>query len=345
MSATFDQTAEPDSSNSSISEANKNATDPPSQGNDSSTSGKRSIFTAVAFFGSSVAFSIASFLIDSNRRKLARSYPVAFDPRCVDEVTDSAETAFLLDLTFGDFSFVQAKLIDALWDTAVGQGGRLLHAWIMYRCVISNLLIYAMEHSTITYDFFFTLAFSQSSIKTLLKTLVAIFSAKNGFVVLYMIALLYPLCYTLLFSLIWSTATGYINLSHKLYAMPNGDIFPIDSEKLALCWALDSGRLGLPTDSVHVEVGPNFSTLATVKQPSPESKLCLNKTDGLGLSSLHNFSYTAAGWNQDSSVDIWNQFTVEQSQDENANISENFWNIHACKNIPPRFRNRPDPVC
>lgn len=51
--------------------------------------------------------------------------------------------------------------------------------------------------------------------------------------------LTHALGYTLCFSLLWSAATGYMRLSYRLYAMPNGIIIQINTHDLVLCWVLD----------------------------------------------------------------------------------------------------------
>jgi hypothetical protein len=72
-----------------------------------------------------------------------------FDPSCTDRGDESVERNFDLDLTFGNFAFSRAKLIDATRDTTVGQGGRILHGWILYHCFMRQLLVYAMETTNV----------------------------------------------------------------------------------------------------------------------------------------------------------------------------------------------------
>ncbi|KAL1881234.1 hypothetical protein Daus18300_001085 [Diaporthe australafricana] len=89
------------------------------------------------FFLFTAAFAASTVLVQSNGNRLTRSDPDLFDPGCIDKLGDAGSPrvtkAFDLDLTFGNFTFTNAKVIDVAWDTAIGQGGRLLHGWILYR--------------------------------------------------------------------------------------------------------------------------------------------------------------------------------------------------------------------
>ena len=59
---------------------------------------------------------------------------------------NSWKISSLLDisLAFGNMSFPLAKLIDVIWDTAIGRGGQALLTVLLYR-VLSQALLYSME--------------------------------------------------------------------------------------------------------------------------------------------------------------------------------------------------------
>lgn len=208
-------------------------------------------------------FAVSCGLIQSNTPKLARSYSDVFDAGCVDTLGDSESSkmaqVFELDMTFGKFIFTQAKVIDVVWDTTIGQGGRLLHGWILYRCVMRRLLIDAMEHHHVTFRYFFTVSWSRASLDSLWAILKDIVYMKGSTTILCTTLLVYALGYTLLFPVLWSAATGYFSLSHRLYAMPDATLVPLNTSDLALCWVLDGNRLNISRD--HIELGPNFSAL------------------------------------------------------------------------------------
>ncbi|RYC65716.1 hypothetical protein CHU98_g530 [Xylaria longipes] len=293
---------------------------------------KRPILIMVAFLIGSVVSGILSEIIQAKRSTIGQVLSDDLNPSCTDFGNSASEQTFALDLAYGNFTFTQAKLIDATWDTVIGQGGRLLHGWILYRCVIYPLLVVAMEISTVTYPYYTTLSFSKASFETLLRLLRTLHLTTSYSVLLCTILLIYTLAYTLFFSLIWGTATGYLSLSHKLYAMPGGDVVPLNSENLSLCWVLDPTRSELSMTTPHIEDGPKFSAILSARpsSPHPRSKACLNisgsdpqDTDIYNLQ-YYNFS----GWRSKSanSYNIWDLFegTKETS-------SENFMNIQRCE--------------
>ncbi|KAG6355160.1 hypothetical protein INS49_004241 [Diaporthe citri] len=81
---------------------------------------------AVLFLLGTIAFAVSSGLVKSNEATLAPSYSDLFDPGCTDKLGDSGSPAitqaFNLDLTFGNFTFTHAKILDVAWDTTIGQG-------------------------------------------------------------------------------------------------------------------------------------------------------------------------------------------------------------------------------
>ncbi|KAI1751603.1 hypothetical protein F4782DRAFT_180227 [Xylaria castorea] len=260
-------------------------------------SGKWPIFITLAFLIGAIVSAVLSELVQAKRN--SQIFSDDLNPSCTDFGNSAAEWTFAVDLVYGDFTFTQAKIIDATWDTVIGQGGRLLHGWILYRCVIYPLLVVAMEISTVTYPFYTTLSFSKASFETLLQLLRALHLTRSYSVLLCTILLIYTLAYTLIFPLVWGTATGYLSLSHKLYAMPGGDIVPLNSEDLSLCWVLDPTRPELPMSTPHIEDGPKFSTIFSAQPSSSHTKsdVCLNEYDqGSEYSYKYDLRYDISGW-------------------------------------------------
>ncbi|KAK2597903.1 hypothetical protein N8I77_012656 [Diaporthe amygdali] len=285
-----------------------------------------------------IGFAVSSELVQSNEKRLSRSYSDIFDPGCIDKLGDSGSPgiaqAFNLDLTFGNFTFTQAKIIDVAWDTTIGQGGRLLHGWILYRCVMRRLLIYAMENYHVTCRYYLTVSWSRASFESLcgiLKDFLFVQGLTNFYCT---ILLIYALGYTLLFSLLWSTATGYLSLSHRLYAMPDGNIVPLDTRDLALCWVLDGSRFDSPDD--HVEIGPDFSTLDSLAEyfTYTDKTPCINESSsgdikGTNLSPRRRLVYTSGGWKVNTATTIWDHFGLINGSNNVKNSSENFQSIRA----------------
>ncbi|KAK8062994.1 hypothetical protein PG997_015091 [Apiospora hydei] len=251
-----------------------------------------------------------------------------FDLRCNNDVGDSIEQKFTLDMTFGSFTFSQAKTIDIAWDTVIGQGGRFLHGWIVYRFVLHPFLVILMERFSVTTDFYLAMSFSRSSFGTLWILVTSLRRRESATVFLGTLMVVYTLGYTLLFSVIWGAATGYVSLSQNFYPMPNGDVVPLNSPDLSLCWVLEDTRLGV--SQPLVELGPNFAdvggstkelTLDGVKYPS--AGLCLQETADVNQT-LH---YSTGGWRRSNATTIWDYVAITGDANSSRNSSLNIKSI------------------
>lgn len=322
---------------------------------DVALSRKRITGISIVFLLSTIAFAVASELVQSYRNSLTHSYSNLLDPGCVDKLSDSGSPviaqAFDLDLTFGNFTFTHAKLIDVAWDTTIGQGGRLLHGWILYRCVMRRLLIHAMEKYCVNYKYYLTISWSRASFESLYVILADFFSMQGITSFWCTLLLIYALIYTLLFSLLWSTATGYVSLSHRLYAMPDGNIVTLNTPDLTLCWVLDGSRFNSTDD--HIETGPDFSALGslTTSFKYAKTKPCLDLATYTGNPLEHNnqythgkLIYTSGGWKLDKTTTIWDHFGTVNGSKNIAQSSDNFQSIRACGWKPVLTRN-PNPLC
>lgn len=290
------------------------------------------VFGTLGFLIGSITFITLSEVVQANRGNLGQIVSNDLNPSCTDFGNTKAEQSFALDIAYGNFTFTQAKVIDVTWDTVVGQGGRLVHGWILYCCIIYPLLVLAMETYTATYPYYATLSFSKASFETLVQLLKTLHITKSYSVLLCTILLIYTLAYTLSFSLIWGTATGYISLSHKLYAMPGGDIIPLNSGDLSLCWVLDPTKLGI--SAPHIEVGPNFSDILSTQRPASQEQydVCLNIfRPGIPSGSTYNLIYDVdGGWRANPmGITIWDLVSRKDRLS-----SENFKNIQNCELYP-----------
>lgn len=178
---------------------------------------------------------------------------------CNEQFSSPFERRFIMDLTWGNYSFAMAKTIDIVWDTLIGQFGRLIHGYIMYRHVARKLLICLMEYSSVTYEEFFAVQFTQSLYSGICFIFSRLFRQNRPAVWFLLVGLLYMIIYTILFTTIWGAASGYISPSQRTYHMPNDTYVPLNSPHLSLCWKISTERLGILGD--HVEIGPDFSML------------------------------------------------------------------------------------
>jgi hypothetical protein len=76
------------------------------------------------------------------------------------------EKLFVLDSTFGKFSFSQAKTIDVVWDTLIGRGVQMFAWWIGYK-VFSDALLRAIERHPASFEIFQRIALEGPSLLSL----------------------------------------------------------------------------------------------------------------------------------------------------------------------------------
>jgi hypothetical protein len=291
---------------------------------------KRVFIIATLFFLGTIVFAVAAHGVAVGQGAAGQIVTNTFDPSCTTKLGDGTEQIFSLDMTLGNFTFTQAKMIDVAWDIAVGQGGRLLHGWVLYHHLLRPLLVVAMERSTVTYHYYVTFSFYRISFSTLWQAM-RTFRAVNSWTVLFCTAILtYPLIYTLFFAILWGAATGYVSHSQRLYPMPDGNMVPLDTEELSLCWVLDSGRLGMSPG--YIELGPNFASLGPLQQPAQytSTQLCVNNL-GIYENTKYTMVYTSGGWRPSTTSTIWDHFQIKDVANAIAQSSENFQNIRACE--------------
>ncbi|KAI3394388.1 hypothetical protein diail_2855 [Diaporthe ilicicola] len=155
----------------------------------------------------------------------------------------AVERSFYINLqVVRDLSFTRAKLLDLAWDTVVGQGGRFLHAWVLYQ-VAASQLAWMMEYSSVPYYFQLDILFSTASLPALWSTLRFLGTRRPARAVFSGVWFLLAILYVLAFSSIWGAATGYLNPSKPAYQMGDHSYTTIDSDGLNLCMPMDTQRL------------------------------------------------------------------------------------------------------
>ncbi|KAL1881235.1 hypothetical protein Daus18300_001086 [Diaporthe australafricana] len=116
--------------------------------------------------------------------------------------------------------------------------------------------------------------------------------------------------------------------------MPNGDIVPLNTPDLTLCWVLDGSRFDFPDD--HVEVGPDFSALGslTTNLQEKDSKTCISSFHGFGIDGIpmldpHGLVFTSGGWKADTATTIWDHFELINGSNNIGQTSDNFQSIRS----------------
>jgi hypothetical protein len=122
------------------------------------------------------------------------------------------EKLFVLDWTFGKFSFSQVKTIDILWDLLVGRGVQLLAWWAAYT-VFSDALLRAIERHPASFSIFQSIALEGpglGSLWTLTRELWVAKSKRTRALFLYMF---WSTAYVLFVPIVLGAMTGYDSTS------------------------------------------------------------------------------------------------------------------------------------
>lgn len=153
------------------------------------------------------------------------------------------EKAFTINLRSSThFTFATAKGVDVMWDLFVGQGGRLLLAWISYT-VFMDGLTRMLEASSVSYQLYATMVFDTTSLWSTWSTLKAIFTGHGwrgrAFLAWFFVASIYVLG----FPALMSAATGYVSPSTTGFRMPDQTFVSSTSREIVNCFNITNGAL------------------------------------------------------------------------------------------------------
>lgn len=187
----------------------------------------------------------------------------------------SVERNFYINLQIvRNLTFTRAKLLDLTWDTVVGQGGKALHGWILYR-VVASQLAWMMEYSSVPYQFQLDLLFSTVSLSALWSTIRFLFVKRPWRAAFSAVWFLLAILYVLAFSSIWSAATGYLNPSTPAYRMADQSYATVNSETFRLCLTIDTERVngGVPAVVLGPLLGECTDSFSEFSYLSPDCDL------------------------------------------------------------------------
>lgn len=200
-------------------------------------------FCAMATF--TTAFLVCSYLVlcsihnwQPDRDSLTLDVDNIFSTAC-DLITSNSsfiENVFAIDLRVPrEFSFGTAKGVDVVWDFSVGQGGRLLLAWISYK-VFMDGLARLMETSPVSYQLYAKMVFETTSLSTTWHCARAVFTRHGwrgrAFLAWFIVATVYVLG----FSTLMSAATGYVGSTTAAFLMHDKDFVSTGSSQISNCY-------------------------------------------------------------------------------------------------------------
>ena len=184
----------------------------------------------------------------SLRRHADRRVHATGVDRCDLVTSTGIEAQFAIDLRFGSFSYVSAKLIQICWDLFIGQGGRLLHGWVLL-IALSDTCILLLERYGAPHDFYTHLAITSSSFDLTVSCVKILTRKRNWQVIVIAIWALWSMLHVLMFPVLWSAATSYLNPSKPYVQLPTGEM--VTENALQPCvQILDGARIGLQNNEI-----------------------------------------------------------------------------------------------
>lgn len=229
-----------------------------------------SLFTAFALVSLSVFLSQLHRLLPNKGYGPSFNYTHQISCDLVAANASALEKAFTIDLRSQlHLTFATAKFIDVVWDLVIGQGGRLLLAWISY-VVFMDGLARLMEISAVSYQLYASIVFETFSLFSIWYSLRAVSACRGwrsrAFLTWFGFATMYVLGYPTLMS----AATGYLNPSSTIFLSEDQGMIPADSNELRWCFRIANAHLiGLQDDYIvqglprigHAEFNRKLDTL------------------------------------------------------------------------------------
>ena len=149
---------------------------------------------------------------------------------------DGIEGFFVLDSTYGKFSFAGVKTIDVVWDILVGRGVQIMAWWVTY-VVFSDALLRVIERHATSFEVFQRIALEGASLHslwTLFKELWTVRSKRTKALFCYM---LLTTSYVLCIPMFIGAMTGYDSKT-SAWIDPDGTNNLIPTSALSSAWVI-----------------------------------------------------------------------------------------------------------
>ncbi|KZM22041.1 uncharacterized protein EKO05_0007886 [Ascochyta rabiei] len=163
---------------------------------------------------------------------------------------------FTPNLSFGNMTFTQVKVIDIAWDLIIGRGGQMCLAWVNWR-VSNEWLVYHLERYKTSYKMFASVTLQTTSLTTLgvlAKEFLCFGERSWGrfFRWLAMFCMLISTLYVLAFPTLMAAMTGYITTYEPYVEDYNHNL--VEWGKVDEIVKSISGADGIGFDDMHVWV-------------------------------------------------------------------------------------------
>ncbi|KAH4191342.1 hypothetical protein HBH42_123790 [Parastagonospora nodorum] len=172
-----------------------------------------------------------------------------FSPTATWEIMDSSYF-FTPNLSFGNMTFTQVKVIDIAWDLVVGRGGQLGLAWVNYR-VFNEWLVGWMEGQGVGWRMYAGVAFETTGLgalgiwgKEMLASGKGVERKRWWKRWLAMVSMFLSTFYVLSFPTLMAAMTGYIATSEPYLEDSEGNLIAFEKIDPVIYVVNDAARIG-----------------------------------------------------------------------------------------------------
>lgn len=195
--------------------------------------------------------------------------------------------SIVLQGTNGDWTYTHVKILDIIWDVAVGRGGQLLLIYIAYRVFFPSL-IYVIETKTISYQTYSAVSFDSTSLRSIwqyLKNIGWKRSDQNWRSWRTFIAMTLTSLYVVSVPTLFSAMTGYAAVfAPSIEIPPVGNLGEYVCADRGGCSTFSCGD-GAPGDVAHGSgLEPGWGVVIDSRRVEYESPWTITVADAYGTS-------------------------------------------------------------
>ncbi|KAH8724075.1 Deuterolysin metalloprotease family-domain-containing protein [Phaeosphaeriaceae sp. PMI808] len=173
------------------------------------------------------------------------------------EIMDSSYF-FTPNLSFGEMTFTQVKIIDVVWDLVIGRVGQVMLAWVNYR-VFNEYIVWHMECYRTSFKFYSAVAFQTNTLGTLGVLVKEFLSFSKGkfwkslLRWLAIVGMFLSTLYVLSFPTLMAAMTGYIAKGEPYVKDIDSNFIALNKMGEVLFVVNDAQRIGYEKPLVAVD--------------------------------------------------------------------------------------------
>lgn len=135
---------------------------------------------------------------------------------------------FVIDFPVGNFTYREAKIIDAAWNVTIGRGAQAFVGWTCYN-IFAMALLRITQQRKVPVVLYTAFSFHALETTTIPKVIGAIFGDYGWRVRAFLIWSVFAITFVLALPTLLDVMTGYITNEQPMVRVPNKGLVPFDS--------------------------------------------------------------------------------------------------------------------